>query len=269
MNNLIANQEDLNKLKNILCKIRNKGINNDILEELLVLLIPKKDEQLLTTYKFHKNGLTTASFIPNDNSIKLNVKNILYWIAESSSINKILNQKISQSDLNAYLAIFVIAHETEHCIQFLMANDMIDSPYKLIKEGYKNIFELFNKNDSIIPFKDFCRQLRLFLHKINTNSYILERNANLESMDLLYELGKFEENKNATEMFMKLKNGIGKLGYQGKYNGCLEETYRKTLMYNKYKKFDFSEKITEEERRRYGLPIVKSKSLKRNIFKNQ
>ena len=52
-----------------------------------------------------------------------------------------------------------------------------------------------------------------------------------------------------------MKNTYLKCGYINSSIGSIEETYRKILMYSKYKKFFNEINLCEEEKVRYGFSI--------------
>ena len=114
----------------------------DILEEIL----PRDFcNQLLIEYDVKDNGLNPAIFYPGRDLISLSISKIDKWLKNNTES---LGEYYKVSDLNLfskYLFFYMIIHEIEHGYQFLIADDKIASPCVLVRDGYKGIFDLFDK----------------------------------------------------------------------------------------------------------------------------
>ena len=257
MSNIINNKSDLIELRNSLNKIRNKEINEESLEVILLNLLPRKDNKDLVDYKISKNRITTtAKYYPQYNTIELNPININKWLNRNTNDFIKYTPHTKEKILKSYLLLFIISHEIEHSYQHLISNKIIDKP-SIITEGYKNIFDLFNKDNSIIPnpYKNLRRELSLYLYKIHENDYIVERNANIECSDFISRFALINSQNEISELFNDIKSLYLRLGYKNDNKGSLEETYKKILMYDKYKKFNKDTNLTEDEKANFGLNI--------------
>ena len=275
MSNIINNKNDLIILRNNLSKLKNKEINTNTLEYILLNLIPKNNNKELVYYNINDKTPVTAEYYPQFNSISLNPNNINKWLNRNvSDFNKYIPNTTNKI-LKTYLLLYIISHEIEHSYQHLMANKIIDSP-NIISEGYKNIFDLFSKDNSIIPnpIKKSKKLLSLYLYKSKENDYVIERNANIESMDFISKLAKLNNQLEISYLFEDFKNLYLKLGYKESNIGSLEETYKKILIYNKYKKIDKNNNLSEYEKSNLGLNInedtrIKILNKKMKIFKGE
>ena len=63
------------------------------------------------------------------------------------------------------------------------------------------------------------------------------------------------EREDIFEIFNEMKNNLISIGYKESSMGSLEETYRKILLYDRYKRFYENSDMSEEEKARYGLNI--------------
>lgn len=250
------NKDELLFLKELVEYAKNNGINADFYEQLLKELV--NNEYL--NFKVQEKGLSTAIFQPQYSQITISTQKMNSWL----NINSIgISEMYNETDkdlLKIYLALFAIRHEIAHSNQFLMSKGLIDSPNDMIKNGYKNIFELFQKSQSIIPrpYKECKRIISLTLYKKAENSYVLERNANIESLDLLCQLCLFMGKENFYKTFDNIKSQYEKIGYLTNTEGSLEETYRKIQMYKKYQKIYQDTNLSEEDCIRFGLKIKES-----------
>lgn len=89
-------------------------------------------------------------------------------------------------------------------------------------------------------------------------NFVLERNANVETCDLLKKVSKYENNFEILNSINSECFGYFVLGYLNKkYNGSFDESFSKL-----WRKDLFDGKVSEEisfkDRVRYGLPINQS-----------
>lgn len=245
-------------LKNVLNYLQNNELSKSYLEEILKELFPKKNNELLINYNIKEKGIVAAQFIPNTKSIDISLNKVNIWL-ENNIKDFMKDYKVNDINvLKSYLFLLMISHEIEHSKQYLIAEGAIESPCVLLKDAYKGLFELFNYKESIIPrpIKDTKRRLSLFLYKLKENYYLLERNANIESMSLVSDSALYNNNEDIYKIFDDLKNIYLKCGYVNSTMGSIEETYRKILMYNKYKNFTHQVGFSDQDKIRYGLEIT-------------
>lgn len=267
MSNIITEKEDLLFLSNIIKYINKNDINKEYLEEILKQLLPKKNGENLIRNNIGENGITTAVFSPRTESIKISINKMNEWLDSNS---KDLSEMYKINDVNtlkSFLFLFMITHEIEHSYQYLISKGKIESPTKIITQGYKGIFDLLIPDKHIIPrpIKETRRTLSVFLYKLKENFYILERNANIESTDLLIELAAFMEREDMINLFKDIHDTCIEIGYTENSKGSLDETYRKILLYDRYKKFYEETNLKEEEKIRLGLNI--SEETRQKILK--
>lgn len=254
----IKNSDTLVFLKEMEKDILNHGINLDIYLAIIKELLPKNEKnELLVSYRINTKGMKPAFFNPNNNCIHLNINAIKMWL--NNNIND-LAQLYNVKDiklLSIYLYYLIITHEIEHSIQYLMGKDIISAPHKLIANGYKGIYSLDENHFSIIPkpIKEARITISKIIYNYNANKLLLERNANIESADLLMQYALYNNREDLYKTFTIMKKAFMTIGYVSSTMGSIEETYRKILMFDKYKKFYEDVDMSEEERVRYGLNI--------------
>lgn len=254
MSNIIKTKEQLQTLKDTLSYLKNHEINKDFLEEILTYLGPKNNGDLLINYNIREKGIITAQFVPSTKSINISINKINSWLennAQSFELND--NDNI----LKGYLFLYVITHEIEHAYQYLIGESIIEAPNNILKEAYKHLMDLLNPPKYILPhpIKQTRGAISTFLYKARQNYYLLERNANIESMDLISNLAKEEGKKEIYELFLKMRDMFLRCGYIKSNMGSIEETYREILMYDKFKKFTHEIDLSEEDKMRLGLGI--------------
>lgn len=257
MSNIIKSQNDVKVLVDIIKNIDTNNINKSDLEEILKMLLPKDNQNLLINYDITKNGLKAGTFIIKNKKILFALNKIESWLDTNA---KDFSKKFNVKDINTlriFLYLFLITHEIEHSYQYLMATNIIEAPNKVIELGYKGICDILNPPEYIIPrpIKETRTHISQFLYKMNQNFYVIERNANIECTDLLCQCSLYMDREDMYKLFNYVKNTFAKIGYMGSTIGSLEETYRKILMYDRYKKFYEEVNMSEEEKVRFGLSI--------------
>lgn len=233
-------------------------------EQALKTLLPNDNEKTLVNYTILEKGYSAALFRPHKEEIVMSIDKMKKWLDDNANDLKEVYNIDNVNQFKIFLSLFAIDHEIEHANQFLISKDLITAPNTLIANGYKGILELFNKDNSIIPrpIKNTRKDLSLMLYRIKQYNYILERNANVESANLLTQLALYLDNENIFNIFNNLKTQFLKIGYTKSNMGCLEETYRSILMYDKYKKFDKNLVLCEEDKVRYGFNISNETKVK-------
>lgn len=257
MSNILKRQNDLIVLSDIINYVNRNELSESYLEEVLKLLIPNNNGNYLIYYNVNYKGSTTAIFVPQSMCIKVSLDKINKWL-EFNKKDLVEFYKISDDNtLKGFLFLFMITHEIEHSYQYLMGEGIINAPNKIIQCGYKGIFDLLLPDSYIIPrpIKETRKIIALILYKIKQNFFILERNANIECTDLLCQLASYMKREDIFKMFNCMRNSFMRIGYKENSMGSLDETYKKILLYDRYKKFYENVNTTEEEKVRYGLCI--------------
>lgn len=255
MSNIIQSKKDFL----IFDEFFNKDLTKANTEELLKELMPSKNNDPLIRYCVRESFGRTAAFVPAIKRIDITIKrldDILNKYAQSFS------EEIKSCDsdtLRRYFYIQIISHELEHANQYLMGEGILEAPNDVIKEAYKGLFDI------ILPSKDYIiprpismtmKLVRDILYDIKKNYYLLERNAQIESMDLVSQYALYRNRDDVFKFFTYIKDIISRIGYTNSNIGSIEETYKKLLMHNKYKKFYKELDLSTEDRIRYGFGIT-------------
>lgn len=257
MSNILKTKNDLIILSDIINYINKNELSKSYLEEILKLLIPNNNRNYLINYNVKDKGTATAIFVPQSRCIKISLDKINKWL-NSNEKDLIEFYKINDGNtLKSFLFLFMITHEIEHSYQYLIGEKIINTPNKMIQRGYKGIFDLLLPDNHIIPkpINETRNKIALFLYKIRQNFFILERNANIECTDLLCQLTLYMEREDIFQVFNNIRNSVMQIGYKENSMGSLDETYKKILLYDRYKKFYEEVNMIEEEKVRYGLNI--------------
>lgn len=268
MSNILKKQDDLMVLRDIINYVDKNNLSKSYLEAVLKLLIPNNNGDYLVSYDVKEEGMSTAIFMPQYMCIKASLNKIKKWLELNSRDLADFYKVNNDNTLKSFLFLFVITHEIEHTYQYLMGKGLIESPSKVIQYGYKEIFDLLLPNNYIIPrpIKQVRNKISLILYKTKQNFLILERNANVECADLLCQLSLYMEREELFKMFDHMKNSFISIGYKENCCGSLEETYKKILLYDRYKRFYEKVNINEDEKIRYGLNI--SEQTRQKVLKN-
>lgn len=266
MSNIIKNDDDLDYVIKFINNVYINGLEKKSLEELINYLIPKSNGKNLISYKLTEQNTLTALFEPLTKTIEISFDRLNNWLKNNIKDFEKHYQIGDTRMFYAYLALFVITHELEHSYQYLLAYGFIKGN-KTMSLYYKYLENLFQKDKSLFPntIKRYKKVVSLLLYKAQENQYILERNANIEALDLLCQCAIKMNRQDMFAIFNGMRNLFLKQGYYDSNKGNIEETYRNILMYKKYRKVKVDQSLDEDEKVRYGLPIseeTRSKILK-------
>lgn len=257
MSNIIK-AEILKTLYSHIEYLRNKGIDKTFIANFLDDFIIKDDNgKSLVSYSFD----LTKNFIPNydiiDNSINISYDGFIMVMEKCyNQFAEIFNSYSNVTgDFKNYLAIFILSHELEHAYQAGIKNGLIVSPSIMLESCYKMVYNLKiefsnyslkNKLRNIIPLTRYEKA---------QGHLALDRNANLESFNLLYKLAALESNEDALKLIEELRMFQVLTGYNSNGPGVLVNTAKTILRLNKLKGFEEIDTLSFEEKVRYGLPI--------------
>lgn len=261
MSNIIKSKTDLDVLRETVLSFDIDHFYKGYIESVIDYLIPKADGQNLIGYNVKEFGNMTGVFLPRNKSLIICVKRLHDWLEFNSSE---LGESLNVKDLKmfkAFFFLFVVTHEIEHSYQYLMGQGVVVAPSKTMALAYNGIFGLYEKSNAILPspIAEMKRFISLLLYKHRENMYVLERNANVESLDLLCQLAEYMGNEELLKAFTYMKNTFMRIGYIDSPIGSFEETYRKILMYGKYQKMFEEPFLSEDEKARYGFAISEEK----------
>lgn len=250
MSHIINNENDIKTVSKLLEELRKKGYCKTVLEEILNSIIPKNNN--LPIDVVFGNSQIPAFF--NGKKIEISIDVLKNYIDKKLNLYYKLYPDLKKEIFYNHV-LLTLSHEVEHYYQRLIANKYIDFPYKIIIESYKNLDHLIipkdsNIIDALIKFKKFSSYSK-------RPDSLLERNANVESYDLLVKVANYESNKEMLKILDELLSFTLTLGYRWFNNGSIEKTYRKKGMTDIYNSFNHDEIIPIEDKVRYGLPIDK------------
>ena len=255
MSNIIKSKDIIILLNNILKEINKPDISKEELEMILEILIPKDGDKQLVEYQFKENLPFTTRFNPSKNTIILDKDNINIWLNTNHNdlTKNIDNVNINQ--LTKLLLIYMLSHQIELSYQYLMSKDIVECQDETLRQAYKGLMEILVKDKNNSPLKESKRLLHLLLYKDGESSYLLKRNANIESIDLICKLCLEMDDIKIYDIFNRLRYLYLQCGYCDSCIGSIEETYRKLLMYKKYKEFYKESNLSTDEKIRLGLRI--------------
>ena len=256
MSHIISNEVDVKRISGYLDLIRTNGCNKDVIYEILDGIIPKSNDVSIGIDISDSDG--HAFFDSQYKLIHINEEMFDEYIKKYSSDMIRINSNLCNcsSDLYAYNLLYTLIHEVEHVYQYMFAFGYLDVPYDIVGDLYNKLFDYRIKDDCSFIIKRILLMRRVMnCSKVN---FVLERNANVETCDLLKKVSKYESNLEILNSINSEWFGYFVLGYLNKkYNGSFDESFsklwRKDLFHGKV-----SEDISFEDRVWYGLPINQS-----------
>lgn len=250
MSHIICNEKDMSSYLDL---IRNKGCCKDVLFEILDGVVPKSDKVKINIDV--SDGFGHAYFDSQLEMVHINDEMLDEYVKKYSSDMIMMNSNLSNCsyDVYAYNMIFALVHEIEHVYQYMFGMGYLDAPYNIVGDLYNKLFKYYLDDDmnglikNILLFRKFICSSRV--------EFVLERNANIETCDLLRRVCEYENNKDIFgsinwEYLLYMKLGYLKKKYNGSFDESFSKLWRKDLFCG-----DISEDISTEERIRYGLPI--------------
>ena len=256
MSHIIKNNDDIEMFIDDVNWIKKHGISVHIVKEILKQMISVIKIDCFVEYGIY------------DENYKIYQKGGLYYDTVTykmihvymNGLNSYLQSyyKCMEEDFNitpsneimAYILIDTLAHEVEHAYQDFIGKYKSQSPIPLISSAYKGLFDIIKneENNSKLLLKYF----------INCNNLLLERNAQIESFDLVMQCSKYANQETIYNAYKEWIKGWILLGYYKNNKGSIYETYDYLGLKDKYDSFNCEVDISEEERIRYGLPIEDS-----------
>lgn len=248
MSNIIKNSDYFAMLTDDIRYLKKHGISKDFIEELLKQMIPTNNMQYLINYFVveSKFGNGSVAFDPSEETIEIYLGKLYYWL--DNCINVLTDDfHLKDKDtLKGYQLIQIVAHEVEHAYQYLMGIGLIDAPNSTIANAYRDIYDLVTRDD------DFEAK---YFYFANFNKLLLERNAQIESFDLILKYARYNGRSDIYDAYKSLSDSWTLIGYEDNSDGSIRETYRLLKLYDNHLKFNFKIQMSEEERIRHGFPI--------------
>ena len=257
MSNIIKDKDGLMLLKDIVTYTQKHDLSVEYLEHILKYLLPKDSDNFLTSYYVKEKGIVTAMFVPDSNKILLSLDKMNDWLERQTEDFSKYYQFSNKKEFKSYMLLFMLTHEIEHAYQFLIGKGIVDTPNDVLKNAYQGLFDLMIKKHYLLPrpITISRRLISKILYKARENDYLLERNANILSMELVGKSALFNDNEEIFKIFDDTMRTYLICGYTDSNIGSIKETYRNILMENKYRWFYHDIEIDDRDKVRYGFEI--------------
>lgn len=255
----ITKTEDLKNLYLHLEHLKIKGVDKSFIGDFLDdYIIRDANGKNLISYSLDLTKRFKPYYSIDDNSVNISYDGFITSVSQYyRQFLKIFNLYPNVSDdLKNYLAIFILSHELEHAYQGCIKNGLVVSPSIMLESCYKMCF---NPKSEIANYslKEKLRYIiRDYIYEIFRGQLALERNANVESADLIYKLASLESNEDLIKLIEELRMFQAFIGYNFNGPGVLVNTAKITFQYDKLKGFEEKDIFSFEEKIRYGLPIT-------------
>ena len=237
---------EIKRLKDFLKDNDKEDISWELIERLLALLTNSLDIKYTNDYSVN----SSARFVPSNKTIYVNYYRMLNYL-ERNLVN--YKKRMSEKDYELspiYFLAQCLIHEVEHGKQYLMGLRKIPFIDELLSNSYKYIYNFIMtsdiNNESYIKYKE------------NENFYLLERNAQVESMNKMVCASKGNDVQTITDIFENLYNLYLQCGYTSGTSGIIYETFQEIGLEDAYLDIYVESKLAEEDRAYYGLPIKKA-----------
>lgn len=244
----IKDKKDLYLLKEILENIRKNDITEDTYCNIFDVITPKNKMGVDMVDYFSTDKIPEALFDPSQNLIAFNKKSLDRYIDKNVFIVKSMYSNVNLNEFRIYLPLHIAFHEMMHAYQYAMCIDNMDAPYKVIKEGYSNIFDFFDKKSD-----NTKKKIARYLYNRSRKESVIERNAQIESLYLCAVVANYEDNYSTKELMKSLLMEECEIGYVDNIYGSMHKTYKNLLLSDK--NLNYNEVSSTEEKIRYGLPI--------------
>lgn len=259
MGHIIKTEEDYNYLCTLVNEINENSFDKGTVESVLRRLLPKDCEgDFLIDYNIRDRGGYTAIFIPKYEIINISLLELYAWVDRNAADLATMYEVEDTRLLSSYLCLLAIMHELEHAYQYLVGIGKVEAPCKMIKEGYKTLFDLMIRKDYVIPrpIKQARRAISLVAYKSKENEFLLESNAQFDSLGTLSNIAFDNGHHEIRGALMDMRTVFATAGYTKNGDGPLINTFKSILMGDKLKKIDHDyECIDMMDRYRLGLPV--------------
>ena len=227
-------------LGSMLETIKQEPLTIVLIESLLHRLIPKDDNgNLLVGYNVKEKGRNPAIYYPRYNIIEVDLISLMEWVDGNGNDLASLYNIEDTYKLKLYLVLMAIMHEVEHSYQYLIANGKIKTSCLMLKEGYKTLTELMVPKDYVLPrpIKQVRRVVSVIKYKQRENEFLLERNAQYNSLDDLSKVAFHLGDYDIAKMFVNMRDLFGRAGYMENVDGMVINTLRDICMGDKAKNY--------------------------------
>lgn len=257
MSNIISDQEDLKRITNLFEDFCRRGYSAESLDDVLYGIVPC--DGLSHFIDWHVSDSVDGDAFFSSGRERIYISPSLLKNRLKSDVQKYhyLAPKASSSEFFHYLVFWALFHEVEHSHQYLIGMGYEETPYDIVNDVYHTLFSLVQGYQVPAIDKKLSNQI---LSYFNHFDFTLERNANMESFDLLLKMIDYQGNSHMKTCFEAERAYHTRLGYSMFSNGVMERDLSKKYFKDK----DYSQ-IPVDERVRYGLPVdfkVKTKIMR-------
>ena len=259
MGNIVKNEEDSNYLCQLVLDIKDNGFDANKIIGVLERLLPRDSNgKLLIKHRVTEKGMNTAIFLPRYEKIEISVNKIDIWLEKNADDLAPMFEIEDKELLKAYLLLMALMHETEHSYQYLIGLGLVPAPCLIIRDAYHALFDLLLPKEYILPrpIKQARRAISVVTYKMKENEYLLERNAQFDSLSTLSNVAFYNGHNDIRNLLLNLKNAYAISGYLDNSDGPLVNTFKNIVMGDKLKKMnhDYSN-LDMMDRYRLGLPV--------------
>ena len=228
-------------------------ISWDLIEELFYLLKENINVGFDNNFFMYKS----AKYIPFENKVYINYNFMLEYLernidsySKNMTIDDLKNSPI-------YFLTQCLLHEISHAKQYLMGERKIDVVDDFLANSYKELYKMIiDKNYNINAYE---------LYRKEENFYLLERNAQVESLNQICNICIDNNRESLYEVFKNIYDLYLMCGYIDNKQGSIYETFYQIGLMDIYNKLYKKSSLDENKRVLYGLPI--SEKARKKVLK--
>lgn len=251
---LEKNEENILYFKKFIDDYCTNGLDVKKIEELLYYFQPLDFENnKLVDIIINEKGKEVPLFDYKESNIVINVVGLVNYLKTLRNGFEYLYGEKNLQRCSGYLILLGIIHELEHSYQFYMGENKVESPCKLVSEGYKIIMNYFSF--STVNNANFRWLISVIRYIKRAGFSVLERNANIEALYALIEVARYCEDDDILDFITKIKNGYLSVGYYKNIKGSMEETINILKLQDLFAQCDHNIDLSMKDRVRYGLQI--------------
>ena len=259
MANLVLIEEVSTYLCGLVYDIKENGFDKEKVESILRRIMSRDENgDIFLKYRVSDKSVHTAIFIPQYEVIEVSIKRLNSWLDINTRDLAEMYEIDDKDLLRSYLVLMVLMHEVEHSNQYLISLGKIEAPCVAIKDAYSILFGLLKRKDYILPrpIKQVRRTLSIISYKRRENEFLLERNAQFNSLRMLSNIAFYNGDMDIRDLLLDMRNVFAVAGYTENTDGTLINTFKSIFMKDKLKKINQGyENMDMMERYEWGLPI--------------
>ena len=259
MGHIVHSEEDSKYLCDLVYDIKDNGFDKEKIESILERIMPRdKEGNMLLKYRVSDKGIHTAIFIPQYEVIEVSIKRLNSWLDVNTRDLAEMYEIDDKELLRSYLILMVLMHEVEHANQYLISLGKVETPCMAIKDAYSILFDLMKRKDYILPrpIKQVRRAISVISYKRRENEFLLERNAQFDSLGTLSNIAFYNEHMDIRGLLLDMRSVFATAGYISNTDGTLINTFKDIHMKDKLKKIKHDyEDMDMMDRYRLGLPV--------------